>query len=115
MHRAFNPATSRQVRQRQQSGYHGYAWRHALSTANLDIWCHRDPPETDSCLDIETIEAEVVYLIRQAGQWPRFQTEIHFHPSGDEHRQWALTIAETYDLTQQGSHLLMSPTDVVTG
>ncbi|WP_305809178.1 hypothetical protein, partial [Staphylococcus epidermidis] len=70
---------------------------------------------TDSCLDIETIEAEVVYLIRQAGQWPRFQTEIHFHPSGDEHRQWALTIAETYDLTQQGSHLLMSPTDVVTG
>jgi hypothetical protein len=31
-----------------------------------------------------TIEAEVVYLIRQAGQWPLFQTEIHFHESSEE-------------------------------
>lgn len=85
-----------------ENGYHGYAWRHALSAANLDIWCHRDPPETDPCLDIETIEAEVVYLIRQAGQWPRFQTEIHFHPSTNVHRRWASSIAERYDLTPEG-------------
>lgn len=91
-----------------ENGYHGYAWRHALSAADLDIWCHRDPPETDSCLDIETIEAEVVYLIRQAGQWPRFQTEIHFHPSDTDHRRWASTIAERYDLTAKELPLSMA-------
>lgn len=80
------------------NGYHGYAWRRKLLAADLDLWCHRDPPEQRPCLDVETIEAEVVYLIRQAGQWPLFQTEIHFHASNDEHRQWASTIIETYDL-----------------
>ncbi|WP_208456081.1 hypothetical protein [Burkholderia ubonensis] len=49
-------------------------------------------------MDIETIEAEVVYLVRQAGQWPKFQTEIHFHPSSADHRQWASTIADRYGL-----------------
>ncbi|WP_224785366.1 hypothetical protein [Pandoraea pnomenusa] len=49
-------------------------------------------------MDIETIEAEVVYLIRQAGQWPKFQTEIHFHPSSAYHREWASTIAKRYDV-----------------
>jgi hypothetical protein len=47
----------------------------------------------------------VVYLIRQAGQWPRFQTEIHFHPSNADHRRWASTIADRYDLRPQGSAL----------
>lgn len=32
-----------------------------------------DNPE----VDLETIEAEVVFLIRSAGQWPSDQTEIH--------------------------------------
>lgn len=81
-----------------KNGYHGYAWRSELSAALLDIWCHRDPPEKQPCLDIETIEAEVVYRIRQAGQWPLFQTEIHFHASSEEHRTWASTIIETYRL-----------------
>lgn len=79
-----------------KNGYHGYAWRHAFSEAHLDIWCHRDPTKQRGCLDMETIEAEVVYLIRQAGQWPRFQTEIHFHESSDEHRRWASLIAAKY-------------------
>ncbi|MFL9898050.1 hypothetical protein PQR71_07755 [Paraburkholderia fungorum] len=78
---------------------HGYAWRRQLLKADLDIWCHRDPPEQNPCLDIETIEAEVVYLIRQAGQWPRFQTEIHFHESNEEHRRCASVVIEKYDLT----------------
>lgn len=81
-----------------KNGYHGYAWRSELSAAVLEIWCHRDPPEQRPCLDMETIEAEVVYLIRQAGQWPLFQTEIHFHASNDEHRQWATQIVERYSL-----------------
>jgi hypothetical protein len=82
-----------------ENGYHGYAWRHALATAQLDIWCHLDPVKVGSCVDVETIEAEVVFLIRQAGQWPSFQTEIHFHPSSHEHRQWATTVLDRYDLT----------------
>ncbi|CAB3797387.1 hypothetical protein LMG28138_04236 [Pararobbsia alpina] len=81
-----------------KNGYHGYAWRSEMSTAVLDIWCHRDPPEQRPCLDIETIEAEVVYLIRKAGQWPLFQTEIHFHESSEEHRTWASQIVEKYSL-----------------
>lgn len=80
------------------NGYYGYAWRHAFTEAHLDVWCHRDPTKQRGSLDIETIEAEIVYLIRQAGQWPRFQTEIHFHESNDEHRRWASVIAAKYDL-----------------
>ena len=79
-----------------ESGYYGYAWRHGFSEADLDIWCHKDPQPENVCLDIETIEAEVVYLIRKAGQWPLFQTEIHFHPSSEEHRAVASQIAGKY-------------------
>jgi|GEM_PF-3269073 len=28
----------------------------------------------------ETIEAEIVFLVRQAGQWPIYQTAIYFSP-----------------------------------
>jgi hypothetical protein len=46
--------------------------------------------------DIETVEAEVVYLIRSAGQWPKFQTEIHFYPSTPHHRKMAAKIMARY-------------------
>jgi hypothetical protein len=68
------------------NGYHGYAWRHHLQNVDLMLWYH-DAAVT--ALDIETVEAEVAFLIRKAGQWPRFQTEIHFHPSLPLHRQTA--------------------------
>src|SRR5579864_3472427 len=74
-----------------KNGYHGYAWRHTLTEATLNIWCHEDAPTKNPDLDIETIEAEVVYLARAVGQWPAGQTEIHFHPSNEDHRR----IAET--------------------
>jgi hypothetical protein len=79
-----------------ETGYYGYAWRHHFPNVLLDVWAHVDPPETNSCLDIETIEAEVVWLIRASGQWPRHQTEIHFHASTDEHRAAARTIMSRY-------------------
>ena len=79
-------------------GYYGYAWRHNFSEANLDIWCHTNAPAENECLDIETVEAELVYLIRKAGQWPLFQTEIHFHPSGVEHRAIAARIGARYGI-----------------
>lgn len=80
-----------------RNGYHGYAWRRHFSAATMDIWCHTDATEGDY-LDIETVEAELVYLIRQAGQWPAFQTEIHFHPSMPVHRKVAATIGAHYGL-----------------
>lgn len=79
-----------------QHGYHGYAWRHEFREANSDVWCHEDAPSETSCLDIETVEAEIVYLIRKAGQWPAFQTEIHFHPSTDTHRAIAQRIVAKF-------------------
>src|SRR6266481_2316716 len=70
----------------------GYAWRHNYTQAVLDIWCHEDAPPENPDRDIETIEAEVVFLARLAGQWPAGQTEIHFHPSAQEHREAAARI-----------------------
>lgn len=70
-----------------ENGYHGYAWRHKFQEATLDIWCHEDPPAENPERDIETLEAEIVFLTRCAGQWPEGQTEIHFHPSTEEHRE----------------------------
>jgi hypothetical protein len=79
-----------------QSGYHGYAWRHGNSSADLDVWCHTDAVNRSE-RDIETVEAEVVYLIRSAGQWPEFQTEIHFYPSSPLHREVAAKIIARYN------------------
>ena len=71
-----------------ESGY-GYKWRHHHAEAGLDVWYQVDPPAVVSMHDLETVEAEVVFLIRQHGQWPSFQTELHFHQSMPEHRALA--------------------------
>lgn len=78
-----------------KGGYYGYAWRHGNTEAELDVWCHMDAIGRNA-LDIETVEAEVVFLIRQAGQWPARQTEIHFHPSEAAHREAAASIMVHY-------------------
>lgn len=44
------------------------------------------------------MKAELVFLIRQAGQWPAYQTEIHFHQSTTVHRQVAATIGARFGL-----------------
>ncbi|UDF30136.1 UNVERIFIED_ORG: hypothetical protein LHK14_02070 [Roseateles sp. XES5] len=80
-----------------KDGFYGYAWRHHGSKATLDVWQHTDAIERNE-RDIETVEAEVVFLMRQAGQWPAFQTEIHFYPSNDEHRRIASEIVSRYNL-----------------
>jgi hypothetical protein len=81
-----------------KGGYHGYAWRHQLTEAALDIWFDEDPPIDNPTFDMETVEAEVVHLIRCAGQWPKYQTEIHFHPSDEAHRAAAREIIAAYEL-----------------
>jgi hypothetical protein len=81
-----------------ESGYYGYAWRHCKADAFLDVWCQDDAPAHRQMLDIETLEAEVVFLIRCAGQWPLDQTEIHFHPSSSTHRETAVAVLARYAL-----------------
>lgn len=72
-----------------RTGYHGYAWRRAFTDAVVDVWSYTPPMGMSAAAaktEIETVEAELVYLIRQGGQWPEHQTEIHFHPSAAHHR-----------------------------
>lgn len=58
-----------------RGGYHGYAFK-GLNQFDMFIWIF--PNEKPKI--IETIEAEIVYLIRnKTGEWPKYQTEIHFH------------------------------------
>lgn len=77
------------------SGYYGHTFQDDGRGLMLHVWAHADAKERNH-LDMETVEAEVVFLIRQAGQWPLFQTEIHFHPSNERHRQVAAEIFSTY-------------------
>ncbi len=79
-----------------ESGYHGYAWRKLFKDAMLDVWCPSPPTGPLTPRDAETIEAEIVFLVRQTGQWPLFQTEIHFHESNADHRRIAAEIMRHY-------------------
>ncbi|HEY3118547.1 MAG TPA: hypothetical protein VGK54_17525, partial [Chloroflexota bacterium] len=77
-------------------GYHGYEWRTRVNEVGLDIWALADESLVDPQRYLETIEAELVHLIRRSGQWPKYQTEIHFHESSDEHRDIAQSILAGY-------------------
>jgi len=75
-----------------EHGYWGYSWK-ALPYVDLLIWCF--PSEERKT--IETVEAEVVYLVRKnTGQWPSHQTEIHFHDSSSEQRSLAQNVYQAY-------------------
>jgi hypothetical protein len=66
MYTGFHPHT--------KTGYHGYKWKH-LKFVEIFVYL----TNLDN-LGTETIEAELVYLIRiYTGKWPIYQTEIHFH------------------------------------
>jgi hypothetical protein len=78
-------------------GYHGYAWRHKHKEASIYVWAAQK--NAGSLLDVETVEAEVVFLVRKlTGQWPACQTEIHFHPSSQVHRDAAIAMWNALDL-----------------
>jgi hypothetical protein len=75
-----------------KGGYYGYPWR-GQTDLDLDIWYLDDAPPTKAAKELECIEAEVVFLTRQKlDQWPKFQTEIHFHASEKFHRDAAARI-----------------------
>ena len=78
-----------------EHGYHGYAWRDRLTQATIDVWIAVGADAQNP--NIETVEAEVVFWIRQEyDQWPEHQTEIHFHASCDDHRQAARQIVKHF-------------------
>ncbi|MBB3455228.1 hypothetical protein FHT86_003527 [Rhizobium sp. BK313] len=77
------------------SGYYGYQFKDDGRGLTLCVWAHADA-ENRNHLDMETVEAELVFLIRRAGQWPLFQTEIHFHPSHEYHREVAKQMFDSY-------------------
>ena len=85
-------------------GYHGYRFRHEGTEVNLDVWVDTDEVQKTSAdlrsgSDIETVEAEIVYLLRhRTGQWPAFQTEIHFYQSDGTHREAAEKVMSFYGL-----------------
>lgn len=58
-----------------KNGYHGYKWKDKDSV-RLYVWCF----EGLNKIEIESIEAELVFLIRHnTGLWPLYQNEIHFN------------------------------------
>jgi len=69
-------------------GYHGYHWKD-LGEVDLLVWCFLGEPFER----IESIEAELVYLVRNhTGQWPEYQTEIHFRKVTEEEKKVAESI-----------------------
>ena len=77
-------------------GYYGYDWRRNIQRADVDVWLQVEG-DTETKTDIETVEAEVVFLIRQEFcQWPAHQTEIHFHQSKPVHRREARKIIDHF-------------------
>jgi hypothetical protein len=80
------------------TGYHGYKWRHSLRRATLEIWYHPRPGSDAAFRDLETIEAETVFLLRsQLKQWPQYQTEIHFYRSTPSHRHAAAAVLRGFE------------------
>ena len=69
------------------TGYSGYKWLDQKGEYGLHVVVFNS---SKRIIDIETTEAELVYKIRKSyGQWPEFQTEIHFHKSNKRHRDIA--------------------------
>ena len=74
-----------------KGGHHGYMWRKKNDAFRLDVWWSEDLDPKNK--DMESIEAEVVYLYRkESRQWPADQSEIHFHETNRDHRKTAESI-----------------------
>lgn len=79
-----------------ESGYYGYEWRKVGSRAQVAVWSLADGSHPQPKQLLETVEAEVVFHIRAEGQWPKWQTEIHFHESTESERSMARSILAHY-------------------
>jgi hypothetical protein len=71
-----------------ERGYYGYGWKDIITPLDLFIFCFEGEEHKEEYKKAETIEAELVYLIRKkTGNWPKNQTEIHFHNTKKEEYQ----------------------------
>jgi|GEM_PF-6722407 len=94
----------RAMAKKHSSGYAGYAFKEEgrERASVLHVWIEEDPapdPEKPGAYcpkNVETIEAELVYLIRNAGDWPKYQTEIHFSRASDHQLQLAQQILDHF-------------------
>lgn len=84
------------------TGYYGYRWRSAPHALQLDVFYLLDCQADSWSRELQTVEAEVAFLVREAGQWPVGQTEIHFFPSDQSHRDAASAIAANYTGLENG-------------
>ncbi len=74
---------------------YGYKWKDVQGPLALSVWTAKADHGGEALEEMERVEAEVAYWCRhKSGQWPVYQHEIRFHPSGDEHRTAA---AQIYD------------------
>ena len=75
-----------------ERGYYGYQWKNKTkSEITLDVICWEG--KGDLKKSVEAIEAEIAYLCRKnTGMWPLSQTEIHFRPPTDKHKELAKKI-----------------------
>jgi hypothetical protein len=70
-----------------KAGYHGYKWKGSIEKLALSVWTAELNGGPASLQELKTVEAEVAFICRlKSGQWPLYQHEIHFFPSGDHHR-----------------------------
>jgi len=75
-----------------EHGYYGYKWKNHKAIM-LYVWVVENIEIEKAALELETLEAELVFLCRSLdGQWPTSQNEIHFHPSTDKHRKLAVSM-----------------------
>lgn len=65
--------------------YAGYKWRH-LDKVDYFVWVFEDielPVTTEMKYLFENIEAEIVFKLKEKGNWPKYQSEIHFYSEID--------------------------------
>ena len=86
-----------------EHGYRGYPWKGKVKNVDLLIWYLEDVIKKKWKVEMETVESEVVFLIRENFNWPQYQTEIHFHRSKKYHRRLARKIVSKY-ITDQESN-----------
>lgn len=86
-------------------GYYGYKWKNQSGKLVLSIWVLENIEPDEAYRDLETIEAEIIFLCRlHSNQWPESQHEIHFHKSEECHRKCAQQIYEHIESNNHSIH-----------
>jgi len=75
-----------------RTGYHGYQWLREEGKHIIVVWVFSSD-DNENREFYETVEAEIVYLLRACyGQWPKYQTEIHFYRTNSKIKSLAAKI-----------------------